>query len=50
MKYKIIDYIVNNIWLTQKLTCVLRAKRTCNSTIRFLKYAVIFILLSEFVA
>ena len=25
MKYKIIDYIVNNIRLTQKLTCVLRA-------------------------
>ena len=50
MKYKIIHYIVNNIRLTQKLTCVLRAYKICNSTVRFSKYAIIFILLSEFVA
>ena len=24
IKYKLIDYIVNNIWLTQNLTCILR--------------------------
>ena len=24
IKYKFIDHIVNNIWLTQNLTCVLR--------------------------
>ena len=25
IKYKLIDHMVNNIWLTQNLTCVLRA-------------------------
>ena len=48
-KYKFIDHIINNILLTQNLTCVLRAQRTCNSMVRFSTYVVVFILLSEFV-
>jgi len=50
MKYKLIDRIVNNIQLTQNLRCILRMKQTCNSTVRFFKYVVIFILLSKIVA
>ena len=38
------DHIVNNIQLTQNLVCVLKAHRICNSTVRFSKYVVIFIL------
>ena len=30
--------IVNNIWLTWKLVCMLRSYKTCNLTMRFLKY------------
>ena len=46
-KYKLIDYIVNNIQLIQNLTCVLRAQRKYNLTVRFSKYVVMFILLSK---
>ena len=38
--------MVNNILLTQNLTCVLIR----NLTVRFLKYIIIFILLSKVVA
>ena len=41
--------MVDNIWLTQNLIYVLRVQRTCNSTIRFSKYVIIFILLSKVV-
>ena len=44
IKYKLIDYIVNDIRLTQNLTYV------CNSKVKFSKYVVIFILLSKVVA
>ena len=47
---KFIDHIVNNIQLTQNLTCVLRVWRTWNSTVRVSKYVLIFILLSMVVA
>ena len=30
--------IVNYIWLTWKLACMLRSNRTCNPTIGFSKY------------
>ena len=50
IKYKLINHIVNSIRLTQNLTCVLRAYRTCNLMVRFSKYAVMFILLSKVVA
>ena len=50
LKYKLIDNIINNIWLTQNLTYVLRVLRTCNSTVRFSKYVVMFILLNKVVA
>ena len=43
LKYKLIDHIVNNIRLTQNLTYVLRVW-ICNSTVRFSKYVVMFIL------
>ena len=39
--------MVNNIQLTQNLTCVLRGQRACNSMIKFSKYIVMFILLSK---
>ena len=32
------DQMVNYIWLSWKLACILRTYRTCNSTVRFLKY------------
>ena len=32
------DQMVNNIWLIWKLACMLRTYRTCNLTVRFLKY------------
>ena len=32
------DQMVNNIWLTCKLTWMLRTYRTCNPTVEFLKY------------
>ena len=41
--------IVDNIQLTQNLTCVMRVQRTCNSTVKFSKYVIIFILLSKVV-
>ena len=31
-------WMVNYIWLTWKLACILRTYRTCNSTVRFSKY------------
>ena len=46
-KNKFMDRIVNNIWLAQNLTCVLKTKRTCNPTIRFLKSVVMLIFLWE---
>ena len=49
IKYKFIHHIENNIRLTQNLTHVLRAWRTCNLIVRFSKYVVMFILLSNFV-
>ena len=33
--------------MTQNLTCVLRAQRTCNSTVKFSKYVVMLIFLKE---
>ena len=48
-KYKLIDYIVNKIQLTQNLTCILRVWRICNLIVRFLKYIELFILLSKVV-
>ena len=47
IKYKLINHIVNNIRLTQNLTCALRVYRICNSMVRFTKYVVMFILLSK---
>ena len=41
IKYKLIDHIINNILLTQNLTCVLRTQRTCNSMIRLLSKVVV---------
>ena len=32
------NHIVNNIWLTWKLAYMLSTSRTCNLTVRFLKY------------
>ena len=40
---------MNNICLTENLTYVLSAYRTCNLTVRFLKYIVIFILLNKII-
>ena len=34
------NYIVNNIWLPQNFTCVLKAQRKYNSTIGFSKYVI----------
>ena len=34
----IFDEMVNNIRLTWKLVCMLRINRTCNLTVRFIKY------------
>ena len=48
-KYKLIDHIVNNIQLTQNLTCVFRTKRICNSMVKISKYVVMFNLLSKVV-
>ena len=47
--YNLIDNMLNNIWLTQNLTCVLKACRTCNLTIKSSKYVITFILLSKIV-
>ena len=47
IKYNHIDHIVNNTLLAQNLTCVLRAQRTCNPTVRFLKYVKMLIILSN---
>ena len=47
IKYKLIDHIINNIRLTHNLTCVLRVQKTYNSTVRFSKYVVMFILFSK---
>ena len=32
------NWMVNYIWLTWKLVCMLRTYRTCNSTVGFSKY------------
>ena len=32
------DQIVNYIWLTWKLTCMLKTYKTCNLTVRFSTY------------
>ena len=50
IKYKLVGYIVNNIQLTQNLTCILRAYRICNLTIIFSKYVVKFILFCKVIA
>ena len=49
IKYELINYIVNNIQLTQNLTCVLRAERTCNPMIKSSKYVAILMILSKVV-
>ena len=46
----LIDHLVDNIRLTQNLTYVLRVYITYNSTIRFLKYVIMFILLIKVIA
>ena len=38
IKYKFVDYIVNNIRLIQNLTDILWVYKTYNSTLRFSKY------------
>ena len=38
IKDEFIDHMVNNIWLTWKLICILSTYRTCNSMVGFLKY------------
>ena len=48
--HNLIDHIRNYIWFIENLTCVLKVQRTCNSSIRFSKYIIIFILLSKVVA
>ena len=50
IKYNCINHIVNNILLAQNLTCVLRAQRTCNSTIIFSKYVKMLTILRNVVA
>ena len=49
IKYKFIDHIINNIRLTQNLTCVLKAYRTCNSTVKFSKYVLMLMIFSKVV-
>ena len=46
---KLIDHIINNIWLMQNLICVLKVWRTYKLMIRFLKYVMMLILLSNVV-
>ena len=46
-KNKLMDLIVNNILLTQNLRYVLKAYKTCNQTVRFLKYVIILNFLKE---
>ena len=46
---KLIDHIVNNIWLMQNLICVLKVWRTYKLMVRFLKYVMMLILLSNVV-
>ena len=41
------DYIVNNIQLSQNLTYILKAQRTYNLIVRFSKYVVILMILSK---
>ena len=38
IKNKFNNRIVNNIRFEQKLTCVLRTKRTCNKIVKFSKF------------
>ena len=38
IKDEFMDLIVNNIWLTWKLSCMLRPYRTSNLMMRFSKY------------
>ena len=46
---KLIDHIINNIWLMQNLICVLKVWRTYKLMVRFLKYVMMLILLSNVV-
>ena len=46
---KLIDQIINNIWLMQNLICVLKVWRTYKLMVRFLKYVMMLILLSNVV-
>ena len=46
---KLIDHIVNNIWLMQNLICILKVWRTYKLMVRFLKYVMMLILLSNVV-
>ena len=48
--HNLIDHIRNYIWFIENLTYVLKVQRTCNSSIRFSKYIIMFILLSKVVA
>ena len=43
--YIFIDHIVNNIRLTQNLTCILKMYKKYNSKVRFSKYVIMYILL-----
>ena len=38
IKYKFINHVINNIWLIQNLTYLLRAKRACNLSIQQLDF------------
>ena len=38
LKDEFIDQMVNDIWLTRKLACMLRPYRTCNPIVGFSKY------------
>ena len=46
---KLIDHIINNIWLMQNLICILKVWRTYKLMVRFLKYVMMLILLSNVV-
>ena len=49
IKYKHVDYIINNIQLIQNLICILKAYSTCNPIVKILKYVVMLIILSKVV-
>ena len=46
---KLIGHIINNIWLMQNLICILKVWRTYKLMVRFLKYVMMLILLSNVV-